>query len=193
MKKLGILLYPQFSIREISNIMYLFRWHFGIKTTTVSSSKDLILSEEGILIQPEITTEDFSSEKYCCLVLPGCSDCREPIKDEKLIVFLNSFVHNPDFLLAAIGGGPLFLALAGLLENKKFTNSLFVEMNQLFACIQEENFVPAPVVEDGKIITASGEATRLFAFAVAKNLGFSVSENALQEATTDWKQEDFLH
>ena len=48
MKKIAILIYPEFSIQEIGDIMYLFRWHYDIKTEIIASSNDIVVSEEGV-------------------------------------------------------------------------------------------------------------------------------------------------
>lgn len=42
------IIYPEFSIQEIGDIMYLFRWHYDIKTEIIASSNDIVVSEEGV-------------------------------------------------------------------------------------------------------------------------------------------------
>lgn len=77
MKKLGILIYPEFSLQEVGNIMYLFRWYFDSETRMISVNKGLVKSEEGVYVQAEISLDEFIKEDYHCLILPGSSDFRE--------------------------------------------------------------------------------------------------------------------
>lgn len=112
----------------------------------VSSSKDLVISEEGIHIQPEITVEDFNKDDYYALVLTGISDLRPVLDDNIILNFLRSLKDETEFIIGAIGSSPLLLSLTGILDNKKFTNSLWKEMNEEFKCIDINNFVYAPLI-----------------------------------------------
>lgn len=175
-KKLALMVYPNFSMQEIASICGLFRWQFDSETVVFSCSLEEVNSEEGLLIKPEKTFDEFIEEEYSCLILPGCSDFRKPIRNPEIKNFLQQFEGNRDFVIGAICGGPLFLAQAGLLENKKFINSLFVEANELFSFINEDNLLYQPVVEDGNIITAVSSAFNEFAIAVANKLGYDCPE-----------------
>ena len=73
----------------------------------------------------------------------------------------------------------MFLAQAGLLKEKKYTDSLFVEMRDQFSFIEEDNFEAAPVVEAGNIITAQGSAFNDFAVHVARKLGYECPDKIL--------------
>lgn len=193
MKKIAILIYPEFSIKEISDVMYLFRWGFDAKTVILSSSMTPVLSEEGVSVLPQKTLSDFNKEDYHCLVLPGCSDFREALRDTKLFDFLKDFKDENEFPIGAICGGPLFLSMAGLLDEKKFTNALYYEMNQLYQCINMDNLVFSPLVEDGNIVTAVGNNTRRFAIKLARKAGMECSDNALKEVSESWEPEDFKY
>lgn len=192
MKKLSILVYPEFSIQEVSDIMYLFRWYFDTKTEIVSTSLDPVISEEGVSIMPNITTDDYDLDNYHCLILPGCSDFRDSIRDEKLISFLSSFNDNSEFIIGAICSAPIFLAKAGLLKGKKYINNLYMDFNERISFIELENRVLKPIVVDGNIITAAGSEGRKFAIEVARKLGFECSDKALTELGEDYKNDDFI-
>lgn len=189
--KVALVVYPQFSFQEIATLSGLFRWYFDSPTVVFSKDLKPVLSEEGFRLLPEKTYEQFSVDDYDCLILPGCSDMRESVGDEQLTRFLRQFHQHPDFVIGAICAGPLYLARAGLLEGKKFTSSLFVEMIERFSFIEAENMVYAPIVEDGNIITATGDAYREFAIAVARRLGYECSDNAYAGVPDDWKPEDY--
>lgn len=185
MKKLALMVYPNFSMQEISSICGFFKWELDCETEVFSSSLDVVNSEEGIWVKPSKTFEDFSEDKYICLILPGCSDYKKALADHRIKEFLQSFKDKQAFVIGAICSGPVFLAQAGLLDNKKFTCSLFAEMLEWFTFIKEENVLYQPVVVDGNIVTAVGFAFNEFALAVAKRLGFECPERIYSGVTPE--------
>lgn len=191
-KKLALVVYPYFSLQEIANLCHLFKWYYDTETEVFAADLEEVRSEEGIWIKPQKTYSEFRTKDYDCVILSGCSDFRSAIRDEKLEEFLSS-LKSEDIIIGAICAGPLFLAKAGLLEGKEFTNSLFVEMNRRFKFIEEDNHRYAPVVVAENIITAVGEAYNEFAIAVARKVGYECSNNVLSGVPTDWKPEDFKY
>ncbi|WP_300409563.1 DJ-1/PfpI family protein [Lagierella sp.] len=182
-KKIALLVYPEFSLQEIGNTIALFRWYFESKTVVLSSSKDFVKSEEGVIIQPEKTLDEFDVNDYDCLILPGISDIRESLNDHKLIDFLRGLKKYPDFVIGAICGGPIFLSMAGLLDDKKFTNQLYVEMNERLPFIKDENIQYKPIVVDGNIVTAVADAYADFPIAIARLLGYECPDSAYKPCT----------
>lgn len=192
-QKIALVVYPEFSFQEIGNLSSLFRWGFDTRTVVVSGDKNPVRSEEGFAILPDITYEEFCVEEYDCLILPGCSDIRQSIRDEKLMEFLRGLEGNETFPIGAICAGPIYLAKAGLLKDKKFTNSMYLEMNERLPFIDMENIRYQPVVEDGNVITAQGDAYRLFAVVMARKVGYQCSDHACFGVGEEWKEEDFVH
>jgi putative intracellular protease/amidase len=190
-KKIALMVYPNFSMQEIGNICSLFRWRYDSETVVFSSRLEAVNAEEGLLILPHKTYDEFSTEDYDCLILPGCSDFTESIKDPKIKEFLEQFKGNDDFVIGAICAGPIYLSQAGLLSNRKFTNSLFVEINEMFNFINEKNLVYAPLVEDKNIITAVGSAFNEFAVAVARKVGYDCPDNIFKGIPEGWKEDDY--
>lgn len=191
-KKIALLVYPEFSLQEVANLMYLFRWNYDTTTDVFYTEKEVVKSEEGVTVMPVKTCDEFSAEEYDCLILSGCSDTREALRNHKLKEFLTGLQEEKDLVIGAICAGPLFLAQAGLLKGKKYTDSLFVEMRELFPFIEENNFLPRPVVEDGNIITANGSAFTDFALRIAGKAGYECPEHILSGYTDDWKEEDYM-
>ncbi len=191
-KKIALLVYPEFSFQEIANLSALFRWYYDTETVTFSSSKEPVKAEEGFLILPNKTLDEFDITKYDCLILSGCSDLRVPLKDEKITDFLKNFAGNNDFVIGAICAGPIFLSKAGLLKDKKFINSIYLEMNTKFKFVNEKNIVYQPVVEDGNIITAVGTAYQEFAVKVARKVGYDCPDTAYGVISDKWEPEDFV-
>ncbi len=191
-KKIALLIYPEFSFQEIANLSALFRWYYDTMTVTFSSSQTPVKSEEGFLILPNKTLDEFDIEEYDCLILSGCSDLRIPLRDDKITSFLKTFEGNNDFVIGAICAGPLFLSKAGLLKDKKFINSMYLEMNTKFNFVNENNIVYQPIVEDENIITAVGTAYKEFAIGVARKLGYDCPDTAYSGISDNWKPEDFV-
>lgn len=192
-KRIALLVYPNFSLQEVSNLMWLFRWYYDTMSEVVYTEKEAVMSEEGIFVYPQKTCEEFQVEDYDCLILPGCSDTRQAIQNKKLKSFLERFSGIKDFIIGAICSGPMFLSQAGLLKEKKYTDSLFVEMRDQFSFIEEDNFEAAPVVEAGNIITAQGSAFNDFAVHVARKLGYECPDKILSGYMDNWKKEDYIH
>lgn len=193
MKQVALLVYDDFSIREVADLMYMFRWFYDIKTVTFSSSHKIVTSEEGMQIHPEKTFDEFNKADYHCLIIPGGAELEYAFSDQKLFAFLRGFRGDPSFIIGAICAGPLFLSMTGLLEGKRFTNSMSDYFNRRFSGVEYAHVVYAPVVRDGNIITASGNTPRRFAIAIARACGFACQDEALMDVRDDWKAEDFMH
>lgn len=193
-RKIALLVYPEFSLQEIGNTVALFKWYFDSPTVVFSSSSKPVKSEEGIIILPEKTLEEFNVSDYDCLILPGISDIRGSLNDKKLIDFLKNLKDFPEFIIGAICGGPIFLSMAGLLDNKKFTNQLYVEMNERLPFINHKNIEYKPLVVDGNIITATADAYADFPIVIARKLGYECSDEAYKP-TVDYNipEENFKH
>ena len=114
MKKIALLVYPEFSLQEVMNLSRLFRWEYDVHTEVIATSKEAVKSEEGILVSPSVTTTEFAIDDYLCLILPGCSDFTDIFTNKELFTFLSSFSHHPDFPIGAICSAPIFLAKAGI-------------------------------------------------------------------------------
>ena len=192
-KRIALLVYPDFSLQEVANLMYIFRWYFDTFTDIIYTELSPVRSEEGILINPVKTFYEFFKDYYYCLILSWCRDLRKPIRNKKIKEFLESFVNDDSFIIGAICSGPIFLAQAGLLKGKKYTDSLFVEMRESFAFIEENNFLPQSVVEDGNIITAVGNAFNEFAVHVARKLGYDCPDKILSGYTDSDDINDYIH
>lgn len=191
MKKLALLVYPEFSLQEVMNLSRLFRWEFDTCTEVISTDREPVKSEEGIQVLPEKTTDEFCADDYECLVLPGCSDFTKSFKNKKLFDFLGSFNGNDEFLIGAICSGPMMLARAGLLKDKKFTASIFMDFFEFCPFLEKENFVAAPVVVSGNIVTAGGSNFNGFAVTMARILGLECPDCILSGYMDSWTSEDY--
>ena len=70
-KRIALLVYPDFSLQEVSNLMYLFRWNYETMTDVIYTDIEPVTSEEGISVLPQKTCDEFCCEDYDCLILPA--------------------------------------------------------------------------------------------------------------------------
>lgn len=172
MKKAAILLYPDFSLQEISCLTELFKF-YDKEIVTFSAGKETVRSEDGFTILPDRALEDYDEEEFDCVVLPGIWEPLPVLMDERIISFLRSLRKDEKFLIAAISAAPLLLGKAGLLDGKRFTSGVFEEFLNEFPVMPRSGILRRPIVEDGNLITAIGDAYREFAIAVAHHLGIN--------------------
>ena len=170
MKKAAVMLYPMFSMQEISCTTEMFKF-FDKEIVTYSADGGAVKSEDGFTTLPDRAFADFCREEVDCLLLPGMWAPLPPLMDSRNIRFLEQFRGGDPLLLAAISSGPLLLGKAGLLEGRRFCHGAFEEVLEVFPVLPRETVVRARLVEDGNLITAHGEMFREFAAAVGAHLG----------------------
>lgn len=198
-KKYAVLIYPKFSLQEITCLTSCLTVWFEEKIDIVASEKKFYTSEDGFSVMPNKTVEEVSVSDYDCLILPGTIFPLQPLYDEKLIDFLKQG-KNADTLIAAISSSPILLSKAGLLEGKDFTSGYFMQMAETFPFVDKNHFIHKPVVEDGNVITGIGMFFREFAERVLNRLGYDVGERFMdtsgqeyseEELTFYWSDEDY--
>lgn len=115
MKKIAVIVYPHFSLYEVTCLTEALMW-FDQSVEIFASSKEPVRSEDGFLVTADKTLDEFSAGDYACVVLPGMMIPFPALFDRKLIDFLAS-LKGKELLIAAISAGPMLLAKAGLLED----------------------------------------------------------------------------
>lgn len=178
MKKIAVLIYPHFSLQEITCLTSALTVWFERSIDVYASSKDIITSEDGFQCIAAKTTEEWNPDDYECLVLPGILNPLPALFDEKLIAFLRGLAGK-ELLIASISSSPLLLAKAGLLKDVRFTSGVWEEILQHLDFVPKANIVHRPLMKDGNIITAHGLAFREFAEEVIKALGLDDCEDRL--------------
>ena len=192
MKKAAIMLYPLFSIQEISCTTELFKF-YDKEIVTFAAGREPVKSEDGFTVLPDRDLEDFDRAEFDCLVLPGIWEPLPVLLDRRNIRFLERLQGHRELVLAAMSSAPLLLGKAGLLEGKRFTSGVFEEFLDAFPVMPREGIVCAPLVEDGDLITAHGGAFREFAVAVARRVGIDCWEDIFSPmAGREYTEEDFI-
>ena len=139
MKKVLCILYPNFSLYEISSLTSTLALSFDITIDYVASDYSIVISEDGLPCQPTKTLDQICIEEYSCIILPGMVNIGPALQDEKLNSFLRG-LGKQDILIAAISSAPILLAKAGLLNDTKFTGGIWQNFFDYFEFLPRENF-----------------------------------------------------
>lgn len=176
MKKAALMIYPNFSLQEVTCLTSLFMFHQK-HLDVFGAEHKIYVSEDHIQVIPNKTFAEFKQDEYDVLVLPGMIDFKEAIEDERNIQFLKSLKNNKNILIASISSSPVLLAKAGLLEDTKFSSGLFEEAFDLFKFLPKRNVIRQPITVDKNIITAIAFEYREFAIKVGQKLNMPVDES----------------
>lgn len=191
MKKVLCIIYPNFSLYEITTLTSTLALSFGVTIDYVASEHSIIISEDGLPCQPTKTLDQIRIEEYSCVILPGMINIGPALQDEKLISFLRE-LGEQDVLIAAISSAPLLLAKAGLLKDTKFTGGIWQNFFDYFEFLPRENFQPKVLVQDRNIITAIGFAHQEFARKVILSLGLAENTDNYFKEKNEYSEEDLL-
>jgi len=191
MKKVLCLIYPNFSLYEITALTSTLALSFDVTIDYVASDHSMVVSEDGLLCQPTKTLDQICIEEYSCVILPGMVNIGPALQDEKLISFLRD-LGEQDILIAAISSAPLLLAKAGLLKDTKYTGGIWQNFFDYFEFLPRENFQPKLVVQDKQIITAIGFSHQEFARKVILSLGLAENTDNYFKERNDYSEEDLI-
>ena len=191
MKKVLCIIYPNFSLYEITALTSTLALSFDSTIDYAASDYSMVVSEDGLPCQPTKTLDQIRIEEYSCVILPGMVNIGPALQDEKLISFLRD-LGEQDILIAAISSAPLLLAKAGLLKDTKFTGGIWQNFFDYFEFLPRENFQPKLVVQDKQIITAIGFAHQEFARKVILSLGLAENTDNYFKERNDYSEEDLI-
>ena len=191
MKKVLCIIYPNFSLYEITTLTSTLALSFDITIDYAASDHSMVVSEDGLPCQPTKTLDQIRIEEYSCVILPGMVNIGPALRDERLLSFLRG-LDKKDILIAAISSAPLLLAKAGLLKDTKFTGGIWQNFFDYFDFLPRENFQPKVLVQDKQIITAIGFAHQEFARKVIRSLGLAENTDNYFKEQNAYSEEDLL-
>ncbi len=174
-----ILLYNGFVEFEIAPLLLLLKERVSFHTFSVDEK--VVTSCCGLRVESDKLLAEIEPSDVDLLVIPG----GEPkvYKDRHDIQEFLQIINMNKRPIAAICGGPEFLAQAGLLSGLKIAHGHNPEYaTQVFkdSIITEED-----VIVEGNIITARGQAYVEFAVEIGRHIGLFESEQEAQE-TESW-------
>ena len=106
MSRFALILYPNFSLQEVTCLTSALAVWFGEEIDYIASENKEYCSEEGLRVVPTKTMADTNISDYDCVILPGTINPLPALYDERLIDFLKSGI-NTNVVFAAISSSPL--------------------------------------------------------------------------------------
>lgn len=188
-KKYAVMIYPNFSLQEITCLTSALTVWFGEKLDFIASEDREYLSEEGLRILPTKVTSQAKITDYDCVILPGTINPLPAVFDDKLIDFLKAGAGS-QVVFAAISSSPLLLSKAGILNGKKFTSGYFMQMADTFDFVEKDNFIHKGIVEDGNVITGIGMFFREFAETVLRRFEYDIGNNFMRYTPEEYTEEE---
>lgn len=189
MRRFAVMLYPDFSLQEITCLTSALTVWFGEEIDFIASESKEYRSEDGLRVLPTKSTADAKITDYDCVILPGTINPLPALFDEKLIKFLKNGI-NSGVVFAVISSAPILLSKAGILNGKKFTSGYFMQMADTFPFVEKDNFVHKGVVEDGNVITGIGMFFREFAETVLKRFDYDIGENFMRYTPEEFSEDE---
>jgi cyclohexyl-isocyanide hydratase len=116
--QIGMLLYPGLTLLDLVGPQTIFFWFADIHL--VWKTKDLVISDTGIGIQPTSTFED-CPQVLDILFVPGGMGQQAMMQDREALAFLADRAPRSKYV-TAVCSGSLLLAATGLLKGYKATS-----------------------------------------------------------------------
>ena len=178
-----VLLYDGFADFEIAPLLLLLKNKSEV--VTFSFEKGHKKSEEQLKVIIDLTIQEVNPDDVDLLLIPGGNP--EPFKERTDLHDLLRAVHKRGKPIAAICGGPGFLAHAGLLNGLKVAHGYSKEDAPIV--FAESVLTEDDVIVEGNIITARGQAFTEFAVAVFRHLGLFENEEEAEETLLWFKNQ----
>jgi len=161
--RVAILVYDTFAQFEVVLASLFIKQKHEI--VTVGLEDRTFTSMEGFQVKPHMLLEDLGPDTIDAFIVPGGQP--DVIKGNLVLgKKLRSF-NDRKILIAAICGGPSHLGIAGILNGKRFTSSVYNDHPDYFP---GGTYVDDELVEDGNIITAQPNAYVDFALLLGQRL-----------------------
>ncbi|TFG27697.1 hypothetical protein EU527_18270 [Candidatus Thorarchaeota archaeon] len=177
--KTYVFLYDKFADFEIAPLLLFLREKTDI--VTFSFETGIQKSEEQLKVVVDKSLNEVNPDDVDLLIIPGGNP--EPYRNRIDLHHFLKKLHSRGTTIAAICGGPGFLAHAGLLKGLRIAHGYAPE--DAFQVFAESIITDDDVVTEGNIITARGQAFAEFAVAVYQKLGFFENEDEFK-SSLDW-------
>ena len=130
----------------------------GIEVVTAGLEDGPVTASRGVVLIPDTDLGQVLEDDFDMIVLPGGEPGATNLgKDARVTGLLQQMAHAGKYT-AAICAAPRVLAQSGLLEGRHATSYPGVLKNMSIPNMQ---FIEAPVVKDGQVVTSRGPGTAL--------------------------------
>lgn len=177
--KTYVFLYDRFADFEITPLLLFLREKTEV--VTFSFEKGVQQSEGQLKVLVDLSVSEVNPDDVDLIIIPGGDP--EPYRERTELHDLLKKVNERGKLIAAICGGPGFLAHAGLLKGLKVAHGYAVE--DAIRVFEGSEVTDEDVIVEGNIITARGQAYAEFAIEVYRALGFFSNEEEAM-SSLDW-------
>lgn len=123
----------------------------GFAVDVATKDKAVVYGKYGIPAQPTKDTKDLKEENYDLVVLPGGHEAPDRVRQDRSVLAFVKQMDEKRKIVAAICHGPWILISANILRGRKAVGYLGIADDLKNA---GANYVDAPVVEDGNLITS---------------------------------------
>jgi len=168
--KTYVFLYDRFADFEITPLLLFLREKTDI--ITFSFEKAVLQSEGQLKVVADLSISEVDPDDVDLIIIPGGDP--EPYRQRTDFHNLLKEVHKRGKIIAAICGGPGFLAHAGLLKGLRIAHGYSAE--DAIRVFEGSTITDDDVIVEGNIITARGQAFAEFAVEVYRTLGFFENE-----------------
>ncbi len=175
-KKALVMLYPYFSEYELSVAMSVLA-QGGKGIVTAGPSEEAVRGEAGLTCTPDLAYEEVEADDYDCVILPGMARPLSADTQQAAVELLHLLDEDEDMLFAACSRAPYLLAMAGVLQDKRYTIAMYEQEQQAMGIFAPENFRKQPLVQHGNVITAMGSNFIAFGEALGHALRLSFDED----------------
>jgi 4-methyl-5(b-hydroxyethyl)-thiazole monophosphate biosynthesis len=159
--KVLVIFYPEcIEFEAILAAQVLHEEHMTIDVATPDGAD--YLGPSGIALRATHSYQEVDPEEYRVVIVPG-GNTEAVVENEALIGILKA-ANDAGVTFGAICGGPLLLAKAGLLKNRRFTHGY--GPNSTISYWKDGTYENRPVVVDGNFVTAQPQAYIDFAIEV---------------------------
>lgn len=170
MRKVLLFVYDSFAEFEVSILITCLKGAgIQLETVSINNNDKPIISAGNLKILADHSVEKVNSNDYEALLIPGGSP--HPLLENEILLSLIKDFYTKNKLIAAICGGPALLGAAGILDEISYTASLSMDDKEYINVLNWENKQEDYLVNDHKVITATGSNYLKFAEEVLRALG----------------------
>ena len=123
----------------------------GFSVEVATKDKTVVYGKYGVPARPSMDTKDLKAQDFDLVVLPGGFEAPDRVRlDQNVLAFVRQ-MNAEGKIIAAICHGPWILISAGIVRGRKATCYMSIADDLRNA---GADYVDAPVVEDGNLVTA---------------------------------------